>query len=60
MTVNVQDSVWMRSEANTRLFHGAEGLLQKGVTAWTNQNETMNNDTVTNLYFKQTTMIFTM
>jgi len=42
MTVNMQDSVQIiiSSEADTRMYYGAEGLLQRGVAAWTNKNET--------------------
>ena len=40
MTVNMQDSVRVRNEADTRMYYGAEGVLQRGVAAWTNKNET--------------------
>ena len=44
--VNMQDSVRVRYEADTRMYYSAEGLLQRGVAAWTNKK--WNNDTVTN------------
>ena len=42
MTVNMQDSVRIiiSSEVNTRMYYGAEGVIQRGVAAWTNKNDT--------------------
>ena len=28
------------SEVDTRMYYGAEGVLQRGVAAWTNKNDT--------------------
>ena len=47
------------SEVDTRMYYGAEGVLQRGVAAWTNKNDTQQTMTqwLIKTYFKQITMI---